>query len=100
MLLPFAIVAMNAVKSPVDFAQNGPISLPRSVYLQGIGSFWTTEDFGRAIWNSFLISGSGAVAALVLSVLNAYALGIGKTRAPLPTVAIFLVANFPPPQPL
>jgi raffinose/stachyose/melibiose transport system permease protein len=100
MLLPFAIVAMNAVKSPVDFAQHGPISLPRSVYLQGIGSFWTTEDFGRAIWNSFLISGSVAVAALVLSVLNAYALGIGKIRARRSIVAIFLVANFLPQESL
>jgi raffinose/stachyose/melibiose transport system permease protein len=100
MLLPFAVVAMNAVKSPVDFAQHGPISLPRSVDLQGIGSFWTTEDFGRAIWNSFLISGSVAVAALVLSVLNAYALGIGKIRARRSIVAVFLVANFLPQESL
>jgi raffinose/stachyose/melibiose transport system permease protein len=100
MLLPFAIVAMNAVKSPVDFAQHGPINLPRSVYLQGIENFWTTEDFGRAIWNSFLISGSVAVAALVLSVLNAYALGIGKIRARRSIVAIFLVANFLPQESL
>jgi raffinose/stachyose/melibiose transport system permease protein len=100
MLLPFAIVAMNAVKSPVDFAQHGPVSLPRSVYLQGIGSFWTTEDFGRAIWNSFLISGSVAIAAVLLSVLNAYALGIGKIRGRRSIVAIFLVANFLPQESL
>jgi raffinose/stachyose/melibiose transport system permease protein len=100
MLLPFALVAMNSVKSPVDFAQHGPVSLPRSIDLQGIRNFWTTEDFGRAIWNSCLISGIVAAAAVVLSVLNAYALGIGRIRARRSIIAVFLVANFLPQESL
>jgi raffinose/stachyose/melibiose transport system permease protein len=100
MLLPFAIVAMNAVKSPVDFASRGPISLPTGISLQGIRNFWTTEDFGRALWNSFFISGLVAVAAVLLSVLNAYALGIGRIRARRSIIAVFLVANFLPQEAL
>ena len=41
MLAPFGLVAMNAVKSPTDFAAHGPLSLPRSLYFAGI------RDFGR-----------------------------------------------------
>jgi raffinose/stachyose/melibiose transport system permease protein len=100
MLLPFVIVAMNAVKSPADFAARGPISPPSSISLGGIRSFWTTEDFGRALWNSFFISGTVAVAAVLLSVLNAYALGIGRIRARRSIIAVFLVANFLPQEAL
>jgi raffinose/stachyose/melibiose transport system permease protein len=100
MLLPFAIVAMNAVKSPTDFAAHGPVSLPKSLYFRGISDFWSTEDFGRALWNSFFISGSVAVAAVLLSVLNAYALGIGRIKARGSIIAIFLIANFLPQESL
>lgn len=99
-LLPFVLVAMNAVKSPADFAAHGPISLPKSPYLTGISTFWSLEDFGRALWNSFVISGCVAVAAAVLSVLNAYALGIGRIRARTWILAVFLMANFLPQESL
>lgn len=78
MLLPFAVVVLNALKSPQEYAAQGPLSLPGGVYLDGLRDFWLRVDFGGKLMNSLLISGSVAVLAVVLSVLNAYALGIGR----------------------
>jgi raffinose/stachyose/melibiose transport system permease protein len=95
-LIPFALVLMNAVKPPAQYASQGPLSFPDGFSTGGIRTFWDTTDFGRALWNSVLISGSVAVAAMLLSVLNAYALGIGRIRARVPILAVFLIANFLP----
>jgi raffinose/stachyose/melibiose transport system permease protein len=93
---PFALVIMNAVKPPAQYASQGPLSLPHGFDTTGIRTFWDAADFGRALWNSILISGSVAVAAVLLSILNAYALGIGRIRGRTWILAVFLVANFLP----
>lgn len=100
MLAPFAIVALNAVKSPADYSSGGPLGLPHGLYFDGIVSFWNRVDFGEKLWNSFVISGVVAVAAVALSVLNAYALGIGKVRGRLWLLVLFLVANTLPQESL
>ncbi|NUT39310.1 MAG: carbohydrate ABC transporter permease [Thermoactinospora sp.] len=100
MLLPFVLVALNAVKSPADYSTNGPFALPDSLYLQGIVDFWFRVDFGEKIWNSFLISATVAVLAVVLSVLNAYALGIGRIKGRLWVLVLFLVGNTLPQEAL
>jgi raffinose/stachyose/melibiose transport system permease protein len=100
MLFPFVIVTLNAFKSPAEYSANGPLSLPHGLYLDGIVDFWNRVDFGLKLWNSFLISGVVAVAAVVLSVLNAYALGIGRVRGRLWILVLFLVANTLPQESL
>ncbi|MEU6427726.1 carbohydrate ABC transporter permease [Microbispora sp. NPDC046973] len=100
MLFPFVIVTLNAFKSPAEYSSGGPLSLPHGLYLDGIVSFWDRVDFGLKLWNSLLISGVVAVAAVVLSVLNAYALGIGKVRGRLWILVLFLVANTLPQEAL
>ncbi|MGN9783514.1 carbohydrate ABC transporter permease [Nonomuraea sp. ZG12] len=100
MMFPFVIVAINAVKSPAEYSSSGPLSLPDGLYLQGIIDFWNRVDFGEKLWNSLLISGSVAVLAVVLSVLNAYALGIGRVRGRLSILVLFLVANTLPQEAL
>jgi raffinose/stachyose/melibiose transport system permease protein len=100
MLAPFGLVLLNAVKSPTDFAAHGPLSVPRSLSFSGIRSFWSLEDFGRALWNSLVISAAVSAAAVLLSVLNAYALGIGRIRARGLILALFLLANFLPQESL
>jgi raffinose/stachyose/melibiose transport system permease protein len=100
MLFPFVIVTLNALKSPADYGANGPLSLPHGVYLQGIVDFWNRVDFGRKLLNSAVISGSVAVLAVILSVLNAYALGIGRVRGRLWILVVFLVANTLPQEAL
>ncbi|MGI8333166.1 carbohydrate ABC transporter permease [Actinomadura scrupuli] len=93
MLVPFGIVTLNAVKSPAEYSAQGPLSLPKGLYLQGIKDFWERVDFGGKLWNSILISGSVAVLAVLLSVLNAYALGIGRIKGRLWIMVLFLVGN-------
>jgi raffinose/stachyose/melibiose transport system permease protein len=100
MLFPFVIVTLNAFKSPAEYSAGGPLSLPHGLYLDGIVAFWDRVDFGLKLWNSLLISGVVAVAAVVLSVLNAYALGIGKVRGRLWILVLFLVANTLPQEAL
>jgi raffinose/stachyose/melibiose transport system permease protein len=100
MLLPLAIVVLNAVKSPAEYASDGPLALPRGVYLQGIIDFWKRVDFGQKLFNSFVISGSVAVLAVIVSVFNAYALGIGRVRGRLWIMVVFLIANTVPQEAL
>ncbi|MEW9546934.1 carbohydrate ABC transporter permease [Nonomuraea sp. NPDC050783] len=100
MLFPFVLVALNAVKSPADYSTHGPLSLPDGLYLQGLADFWSRVGFGGKLWNSLLISASVAVLAVVLSVLNAYALGIGRVKGRLSILVLFLVANTLPQEAL
>jgi raffinose/stachyose/melibiose transport system permease protein len=93
MLLPFGIVLINAFKTPEEYATHGPLALPHGIHTGGITAFWTRVDFGQVLLNSLLISATVAVVALGLSILNAYALGIGRVRGRTWIVAAFLIAN-------
>ena len=93
MLFPFAIVAINAVKTPADYAANGPLSLPVEISFQGLIDFWNRVNFSQKLINSFVISASVAVIAVVLSLFNAFALGIGRIRGRVWILVLFLIAN-------
>lgn len=93
---PLLVVALNAVKSPSDYASHGPLSLPTSLYWHGIVDFWNRVGFGGKLWNSFITSISVAVLGVALSVLNAYALGIGRVKGRVWFLVFFLVANLLP----
>jgi raffinose/stachyose/melibiose transport system permease protein len=93
---PLLVIALNAVKSPADYAAFGPLSLPRSLHWSGIVDFWVRVDFTRKLWNSLLVSTVVAVLGVLLSVLNAYALGIGRIRGRVWFLVFFLVANLLP----
>ncbi|MFD6073174.1 carbohydrate ABC transporter permease, partial [Amycolatopsis lurida] len=100
MLAPFLVVALNALKSPAEYASDGPLSFPDGVYLQGLIDFWVRVGFGQKLLNSVVISGSVAVLAVVISVLNAYALGIGRVRGRTWILVAFLIANTLPQEAL
>lgn len=95
-LVPFGIMALNAFKSPSDYANNGPLSLPTEFYTQGLQNFWERTNFPLKLWNSFFIAGSVAVLAVLLSLFNAYALGIGRVKGHMGVVTLFLLANMLP----
>jgi raffinose/stachyose/melibiose transport system permease protein len=99
-LFPFLLVLVNAFKSPQDYNTGGPLSLPDSLYFQGIVDFWVRVDFGQKLVNSTVIAGSVAVLAVVVSVFAAYALGIGRVKGRLWIVAVFLLANLMPQEAL
>jgi raffinose/stachyose/melibiose transport system permease protein len=100
MLLPFGIVVVNALKSPADYSAHGPLSLPRHLYLHGLADFWQRVDFGRKLLNSVLISGTVAVGASVLSLFNAYAIGIGRIKGRVWILTALLMANMLPQEAL
>ncbi len=93
MLLPFAIVVINAFKTPEEYASGGPLSLPHGLNTDGLTTFWNRVDFGQVLWNSVLIATLVSVGAVVLTILNAYALGIGRVRGRTWIVAAFLIVN-------
>jgi raffinose/stachyose/melibiose transport system permease protein len=99
-LAPFLVVALNAVKTPSDYAEHGPIALPRALDLTSIVEFWHRVDFTRKLLNSLVVSGAVAVLGVALSVMNAYALGIGKLRGRGWFLFFFLAANLIPQEAL
>jgi len=100
MAAPLLLVLLNAMKSPADFSEHGPLSLPTDLTLEGLRTFWHAVDFPRKVWNSVLISGSVAVLGVLVSVLNAYALGIGRIRGRMWVLVVFLLATIVPQEAL
>ncbi|XXR81802.1 carbohydrate ABC transporter permease [Sorangium sp. So ce394] len=100
MLIPFAVVVFNALKTPEEYTENGPLAPPEGFHIEGIRDFWERVGFGRVLFNSLLISGSVAVLAVVLSVLNAYALGIGRIKLRMSVLVLLLMANTLPQESL
>jgi raffinose/stachyose/melibiose transport system permease protein len=96
MLVPFGFMLLNAFKSPADYSQNGSLSWPTGFYTKGLSTYWHEVNFPLKLWNSILISGTVAVLAVGISLLNAYALGIGRVRGRLWIVGAFLLANMLP----
>lgn len=99
-LAPFGIMLLNAFKSPQDYAANGPLSLPSGLYFDGVVAFWERTDFPVKLWNSVFISAVVAVLGALLSLLNAYAIGIGRVKGRLWIIALFLLANMLPQEAL
>ncbi|HET7725308.1 MAG TPA: carbohydrate ABC transporter permease [Propionibacteriaceae bacterium] len=96
MLSPFLLMVLNAFKSPQDYSQNGPLSLPTSIYTQGLVNFWNRTVFPLKLWNSVVISAAVAVFGSLLSLVTAYAIGIGRVKGRVALIALFLVANMLP----
>lgn len=100
MVAPFLLMLVNAFKSPADYSAGGPLSLPRGLYLDGLVNFWERVNFPVKLWNSIWTSSLVAVFAVLLSLLNAYAIGVGKVKGRLWIVALFLMANMLPQEAL
>jgi raffinose/stachyose/melibiose transport system permease protein len=100
MLFPFAIVTINAFKSPADYSGHGPMSLPTGLYFQGIIDFWNRVDFTGKLINSAVISVTVAIFGVALSLLNAFALGIGRVRGRIWFLVLFMMANTLPQEAL
>jgi raffinose/stachyose/melibiose transport system permease protein len=95
-IAPLLVVALNAFKSPSDYASHGPLAWPSHLYWDGIVNFWNRVNFGQKLWNSFISSIVVAVLGVLLSILNAYALGIGRVKGRVWFLVFFLVANVLP----
>jgi raffinose/stachyose/melibiose transport system permease protein len=100
MLTPFVLVMINAFKDPAEYANSGPLSLPRTLYTTGIVDFWERVDFTNKLLNSAFISLSVAILGIGLSLLNAFALGIGRVKGRIIFLILFLMANTLPQEAL
>jgi len=96
MMVPFVIMVLNAFKAPADYSQNGPLSWPAEFYTEGLRNFWDRVNFPEKLVNSIWISGTVAVFGTLLSLLSAYALGVGRVKGRMWIVTLFLLANMLP----
>jgi raffinose/stachyose/melibiose transport system permease protein len=100
MLFPMAMVTINSFKTESEYYAGGPFSLPQNITLDVITGTWQRTDYTTKLINSTVISLSAAVLGIVLSLLNAFALGIGKVRGKSFLIIFFLMAITLPPESL
>lgn len=99
-IAPFYLIIVNSFKSPIDYATGGPLALPQALDFTGIANFWNRVNFPEKLWNSIFISGVTAVLAVILSMVSAFAIGIGRIRGRSWIVLLFLMANLLPQEAL
>lgn len=92
MVFPFWLALINAFKPPAEYIASGPISVPTSLDFSALIDFWTGIDFNAKLLNSVLISGSVALVAAAISLLSAFAIGIGKIKGRVWVLAVFMLA--------
>lgn len=96
MVAPFLLMLINAFKSPADYSAGGPLALPTEFYTDGLFAFWDRVAFPSKVWNSLWTSALVAVFAVTISLLNAFAIGIGRVKGSAIIVGLFLLANMLP----
>jgi raffinose/stachyose/melibiose transport system permease protein len=99
-LFPFFLAAFNAIKTPTDYAANGPLAFPQTFDLTALKNFWVTVNFPLKLFNSIFISACTAILAVVLSLLNAYAIGIGRVRGGQALLVLLLISIMAPQEAL
>ena len=100
MLFPLAMVTINSFKTETEYYDSGPFALPHTLNFDTIVDTWQRTDYTTKLINSTVISGSVAVLALILSLFNAFALGIGRVRGKPFILLFFLLAITLPPEAL
>jgi raffinose/stachyose/melibiose transport system permease protein len=96
-LAPFLLAFSNAIKTRADYGVHGPLAVPQSFSLQALQDFWIHVDFTRKLFNSAVMSILVAFFGVLLSLLNAYAIGLGRVRGSSLILA-FLLIGFMIPQ--
>jgi raffinose/stachyose/melibiose transport system permease protein len=99
-VLPILLVLLNAFKSEADYSAHGALALPAKLDFSGIVLYLETVDYGQKLLNSLIMSTSVATGAVVLSLVTAYALGIGRVRGRISILAVLLIANILPQEAL
>lgn len=95
-LAPFMLALLNAFKPGTDYVRGGPLSLPSALQFNSIAKFWTLADYSRKLINSTIISAAVSILAVLVSLFNAYALGIGRVRGSVVILALLLLGTMVP----
>ena len=99
-LAPFVLAFTNAIRTPADYGTHGPLAFPRSFDLSALKAFWNNVDFTTKLINSTIISAATAVIAVLLSLLNAYAIGIGRIKGSRVMLILLLIGIMIPQESL
>jgi raffinose/stachyose/melibiose transport system permease protein len=91
-LFPLVVITLDSFKTENEYLNNGPLSLPNKISLHNVRMVWDRLDYTTKLKNSFLISITAAVAGVLLSLFNAFALGIGKIRGRTFFLIFFILA--------
>lgn len=92
MLFPLLLIVFSSFKTEAEYYANGPFALPQSLNFDAIVKTWQNTDYPTKLGNSIYISTVTALLAAVLSLCNAFALGIGKIRGRGFFLLFFLLA--------
>ena len=97
---PLLLLIINAFKGSADYSAHGPLAMPDPITLESFRGFLDVINYPQALWNSVIIAALVAVFGVIISLLSAYAIGIGKVRGNAVMLAVFLVATMVPQEAL
>lgn len=100
MLAPLVLLVLNAFKTGGDYSSHGPLALPTQWSLKSFQDYLDRVDFLRALWNSVVIATLVALLGTLVSLLSAYAIGVGRVRGSTALLAVFLLATMLPQEAL
>lgn len=100
MVAPFLLLVLNSLKTGTDYSTHGPLAWPDTFSVDAFSHYLELVDFPLALWNSVLTSGAVAFLAAALSLISAYAIGIGKVRCNGVILAVLLLATMVPQEAL
>lgn len=96
MLFPFIVLLLNAFKTTAQYNSSGPLSIPTELQFDGLMKFWNRVNYPEKLWNSVWTSGLVAVLAVILSMFNAFVLGIGRVKGRRWIILLIMLANMLP----
>ncbi|MDU6532305.1 MAG: carbohydrate ABC transporter permease [Alloscardovia omnicolens] len=96
MLFPFIVLLLNAFKTTAQYNSSGPLSIPTELQFDGLMKFWNRVNYPEKLWNSVWTYGLVAVLAVILSMFNAFALGIGRVKGRRWIILLIMLANMLP----
>lgn len=89
---PFLMMTFNALKTEAELYAHGPLRPPTRLDLSNLIETWIRLDYWNKLLNSLVISLGAAFLGVTLSVLNAYALAMGRVRARTLLLLLFVLA--------
>ena len=92
MLGPLLLILLNSFKSEAEYLTQGPFALPQTWSLDSMRLAWNRINYPTVLANSIYISLLASLLAIVISLFNAYALGIGKMRGATFFLIFFIIA--------
>jgi raffinose/stachyose/melibiose transport system permease protein len=92
MVFPLILITITSFKTETEYYAGGPLALPKGINLDILIYTWKSTNYTRLLMNSVIISLSASFLAVALSLLNAFALGIGKVKGKALYLLFFMMA--------